>query len=109
MRPMWPRSCWSRTAFSRDSDGKWLLPDGTPWKIACLSDTIAVNHDARNCAAAVQAWKKFGIDASSYMSEAYASLNSPATSMSPATGLLRSLGALVRTSIACSTTTTPSM
>ncbi len=65
-----------KNGFSRDADGKWLLPDGTPWKIACMSNTIAVNHDARNCAAAVQAWKKFGIDASTYMSEAEASLGS---------------------------------
>ena len=65
-----------KNGFSRDDDGKWLLPDGTPWKISCLSNNIAVNHDARNCAAAVQAWKKFGIDASPYLSEGYASLNS---------------------------------
>lgn len=65
-----------KNGFSKDSGGQWLLPDGTPWKIACLSNTIAVNHDARNCAAAVQAWKKFGIDANTYMSEAEASLGS---------------------------------
>ena len=65
-----------KNGFSRDANGNWLLPDGTPWKIACLSNTIAVNHDARNCAAAVQAWKKFGIDANTYLSEAEASLAS---------------------------------
>jgi peptide/nickel transport system substrate-binding protein len=65
-----------KNGFSKDAGGKWLLPDGTPWKIACLSNTIAVNHGFRNCAAAVQAWKKFGIDASAYTSEADASLNS---------------------------------
>lgn len=65
-----------KNGFSKDGNGAWLLPDGTPWKIACLSGTIAVNHDARNCAAAVQAWKRFGIDASTYLSEASASLNS---------------------------------
>jgi len=63
-----------KNGFSRDADGKWLLPDGTPWQIQCMSNTMAVNHDARNCAAAVQAWKKFGIDASTFMSEAEASL-----------------------------------
>lgn len=65
-----------KNGFSRDGNGNWLLPDGSPWQIACLSNTIAVNHDARNCAAAVQAWKKFGIDANTYMSEATAALNS---------------------------------
>jgi peptide/nickel transport system substrate-binding protein len=39
-----------------------------------MSNTIATNHDARNCAAAVQAWKKFGIDAVTYPTEAVATL-----------------------------------
>jgi len=65
-----------KNGFSKGGDGKWLLPDGTPWKIACLSGTAAVNHDFRNCAAAVQAWKRFGINASAYPSEANSSLNS---------------------------------
>ena len=64
-----------KNGFSKNADGKWLLPDGTPWQIACLSGTQAVNHDFRNCAAAVQAWKRFGIDASQYPSEANSSLN----------------------------------
>ncbi len=59
-----------KNGFSKNADGKWLLPDGTPWQIACLSNTVAVNHDFRNCAAAVQAWRRFGIDASAYPSEA---------------------------------------
>ena len=50
----------------KDEDGnptKWYLPDGTPWKIAFMHGTTLSNHDARNGAAAVQQWKKFGIDA----------------------------------------------
>ena len=50
----------------KDEDGKptkWYLPDGTPWKIGYVCGTILTNHDARNAAAAVQQWKKFGIDA----------------------------------------------
>lgn len=53
-----------KNGFSRDADGKWLLPDGTPWKITYSCGTILTNHDARNAQAAVQQWKKFGIDAS---------------------------------------------
>lgn len=57
-------------------DGKWLLPDGTPWKIACLSGTqVATDLSARNCIAATQQWKKFGIDAQTYPSETAANLN----------------------------------
>lgn len=66
-----------KNGFSRDGSGNWLLPDGTPWKLSCLSGTdVATGHPARNCAAAVQAWKKFGIDATAYPSEASANLNS---------------------------------
>jgi peptide/nickel transport system substrate-binding protein len=66
-----------KNGFSKNADGKWLLPDGSPWQIACLSNTsVATTHDGRNCAAAVQAWRRFGIDASAYPSEAVASLGS---------------------------------
>jgi peptide/nickel transport system substrate-binding protein len=65
-----------KNGFSRDGSGNWLLPDGTPWKLSCLSGTdVATGHPARNCAAAVQAWKKFGVDATAYPSEASANLN----------------------------------
>ncbi len=65
-----------KNGFSRDGSGNWLLPDGSPWKLSCLSGTdVATGHPARNCAAAVQAWKKFGVDATAYPSEASANLN----------------------------------
>lgn len=50
----------------KDADGKptkWYLPDGKPWTINYLCGNILTNHDARNAQAAVQQWKKFGIDA----------------------------------------------
>ncbi len=52
-----------KNGFSKDADGKWLLPDGTPWSIGFVCGTVLSNHDARNAAAAVQQWKKFGINA----------------------------------------------
>ncbi|MEJ2736802.1 MAG: ABC transporter substrate-binding protein, partial [Anaerolineae bacterium] len=58
-----------KNGFSRDADGMWLLPDGTPWHISFMSGTVLSNHDARNSAAAVQQWKKFGIDAEMYLTE----------------------------------------
>jgi peptide/nickel transport system substrate-binding protein len=63
-----------KNGFSRNADGQWLLPDGSPWKIFFLSNTVLSNHDARNGAAAVQQWKKFGIDAELYLSEGYQDL-----------------------------------
>ncbi len=65
-----------KNGFSKNADGKWLLPDGTPWSIKCLTGTsLATGMGERNCASAVQQWKKFGIDAEVYSSEASAALN----------------------------------
>jgi len=58
-----------KNGFSK-KDGKWYLPDGTPWHISFMCGTILSNHDARNAAAAVQQWKKFGIDAEMYSTDA---------------------------------------
>ena len=52
-----------KNGFKRDANKKWLMPDGKPWKISYLCGNILTNHDARNALAAVQQWKKFGIDA----------------------------------------------
>lgn len=52
-----------KNGFKRDQNKMWLLPDGTPWKISFLAGTVLSDHGARNAAAAVQQWKKFGIDA----------------------------------------------
>jgi peptide/nickel transport system substrate-binding protein len=64
-----------KNGFKRDANKKWLKPDGTPWKIMFLSNTGTANHDFRNAMGAVQEWKKFGIDAQQYPSEATANLN----------------------------------
>jgi peptide/nickel transport system substrate-binding protein len=64
-----------KNGFSRDADGMWLLPDGTPWKIEILTDTdLATDMGSRNAVAAAQQWQKFGIDAAPYPSEARADL-----------------------------------
>lgn len=64
-----------KNGFSRDADGMWLLPDGTPWELECLSGAqVATDLQARNCIAAVQQWKRFGIDASHLATEAMADL-----------------------------------
>ncbi len=54
----------TKNGFKRDQNKAWLMPDGTPWKIVFLAGNVLSNHDARNAAAAVEQWKKFGIDAS---------------------------------------------
>jgi peptide/nickel transport system substrate-binding protein len=65
-----------KNGFKKNADGKWLLPDGKPWKISFLSGTaLATGLDGRNSVAAVAQWKKFGIEADSYPSEATNNLN----------------------------------
>jgi peptide/nickel transport system substrate-binding protein len=63
-----------KNGFSRDGDGMWLLPDGTPWKISYMAGVVLSGHDYRNAAAATQQWKKFGIDAEVFSTENGANL-----------------------------------
>lgn len=52
-----------KSGFSRDANGKWLLPDGKPWRIELIGTTQTSHHGFLNGNAAVQQWKAFGIDA----------------------------------------------
>ena len=63
-----------RNGFTRDVDGKWLLPDGTPWKIAITAHPSPSHPQHRNSLAAAQQWRNFGIDVTVNPSEAYAAL-----------------------------------
>ena len=51
-----------RNGFKRDNSGKWLLPDGSPWKIHMVTGTNPSNIGYRHVFAVQQAWKKFGIE-----------------------------------------------
>lgn len=52
-----------KNGFKKDADGKWLLPDGKPWKIEVISRSDVSHLEFKNASAAVQQWKQFGIDA----------------------------------------------
>ena len=66
-----------KNGFKRDKDGKWLLPDGKPWKITILAGSTNPAHPAfRNAFAASQEWKKFGIDVEVVTSEMSGTLTS---------------------------------
>ncbi len=52
-----------KNGFSKNADGKWLLPDGKEWKIEILTRSDTSHLEFKNGAAAAQQWKKFGIDA----------------------------------------------
>ena len=59
-----------RNGFTRDVDGKWLLPDGAPWKITILTSTNPAQPQHRNALAAAQQWRNFGIDVTVNTNEA---------------------------------------
>ena len=63
-----------KNGFKRDKDGKWLLPDGKPWKITILTGTNPAHPAFRNAFAASQEWKKFGIDVEVVSTEMEATL-----------------------------------
>ena len=58
-----------KNGFTRDEDGKWLLPDGTPWRFTVLSITTVGDFQYQNTPAAVHEWRKFGIDVDMYPTE----------------------------------------
>jgi len=64
-----------KNGFTRDKDGKWLLPDGTPWKFTVLCDPNPGHHHYQNTFAAVQEWRKFGIDVEATPNETWNTLN----------------------------------
>jgi peptide/nickel transport system substrate-binding protein len=53
-----------RNGFKKNAEGKWLLPDGTPWTLAITTVNNTSHPQYRNATAMAQQWKKFGIDAS---------------------------------------------
>jgi len=60
--------------FSRGDDGKWLLPDGSPWKITILTHVSPAHHEYKNGMAMAEQWRNFGIDATAVPTEAHSSL-----------------------------------
>ena len=62
--------------FSRDGNGMWLLPDGTPWRLEVIGASNTSSHGFLNGNAAVQQWKQFGIDAVYTASDASGNLYS---------------------------------
>lgn len=63
-----------KNGFKRDKNGKWLLPDGKPWKMTIITTTNPSHPSYRNAFAASQAWKNFGIDVTVMTTDALNSL-----------------------------------
>lgn len=49
--------------FSRGANGKWLLPDGTPWQVTMAVPSGFEVVGERLAYAVIDCWQKFGIDA----------------------------------------------
>jgi peptide/nickel transport system substrate-binding protein len=60
-----------KNGFKRDKKGKWLLPDGTPWKFSVMTNVIPGTAMHQNALALAHAWKKFGIDVEATPNENY--------------------------------------
>lgn len=65
--------------FTRNSDGQWLLPDGTPWSIAINAPVDFEVQSGRLAFAVADSWSKFGIDASANTMTAGAFWNASST------------------------------
>jgi peptide/nickel transport system substrate-binding protein len=52
-----------KNGFSKNANGQWLLPNGNVWNIEVLSRSDTSHLSFKNAGAAVQQWKKFGINA----------------------------------------------
>ncbi len=60
--------------FRRDASGKWLLPDGSPWKINVTAAVNPSHPPYRNAVAVAEQWRKFGIDVVVTPTEAFESM-----------------------------------
>jgi len=65
-----------RNGFTRDKNGKWLLPDGTPWKITILAHPDPVRASNKNPFAVAQQWRNFGIEVNIQTNDLWESINS---------------------------------
>jgi peptide/nickel transport system substrate-binding protein len=53
----------TKNGFTRDSKGKWLLPDGKPWTIEIIANPNPAHPGFKWAFPLAEQWKKFGIDA----------------------------------------------
>jgi len=51
-----------KNGFTRDSDGNWLLPDGTPWSFEIISLSTSSNPSFKWAFPMANQWREFGID-----------------------------------------------
>ena len=59
-----------KNGFTKDANGKWLLPDGKPWQITINAPANFEVQSQRLAFAVADAWRAFGIDANVQQMEA---------------------------------------
>ena len=85
LKEMWGPGWWKyapdvaeqlllRNGFKRDKNGKWMLPDGTPWKLSIITTSVVTHPQHRNALAVAQQWRNFGIDVSVSPTESHSDL-----------------------------------
>ncbi|NMB45458.1 MAG: ABC transporter substrate-binding protein [Firmicutes bacterium] len=65
-----------RNGYTKDKSGKWLLPDGKPWKITLTSNANPSHPGYKNVFAVAQQWRRFGIEIEVATSEQAGTLSS---------------------------------
>jgi peptide/nickel transport system substrate-binding protein len=51
-----------KNGFTQDANGKWYLPDGTPWQFTVFTQDTPGRWTYQNAQAAYVEWKRFGLD-----------------------------------------------
>ncbi len=58
-----------KNGFTRDANGRWLLPNGKPWEITILAHPNPAHPGFKWAFPLAEQWKRFGIDAKAQPSE----------------------------------------
>lgn len=61
--------------FSRDKNGKWLLPDGSPWKMSIIAHPNPAHPAYKWAFPLAEQYRRFGIDATALITEQRDSIN----------------------------------
>jgi len=60
-----------RNGFTRDRRGRWLLPNGEPWKITIICEGHTRPTMTRAATMIAEQWNKFGIDTQTEVTDVY--------------------------------------
>jgi len=68
--PAYAETLLKSVGFTRGGDGKWLLPNGQPWKLTITGPSGFEMESARIAFLTAEEWKRFGVDVTVELVEA---------------------------------------